>query len=89
MKKKLIIFCFVAVATVSAVLYVQSKSNLQDDLLLANVEALADDEEPNIFCRSKLFSACEQDQDHSCYFTIVNKKGEDIPCFISNYRNNI
>jgi len=45
MKKKLIIFCFVAVATVSAVLYVQSRSNVDNDLFMKNVEALAEEEE--------------------------------------------
>lgn len=44
MKKKLIIFCFVAVAAVSAGLYVQSPSGVDNDLLMTNVQALAEDE---------------------------------------------
>lgn len=45
MIKKLIFSIFVAVATFSAVIYVQSRSNIQNDVLKANVEALAGGEE--------------------------------------------
>ncbi len=44
MKKKLVVLCLAAVLAVSAFLFIQNRYDNQNDLLLANVEALADGE---------------------------------------------
>ncbi|MEA5005683.1 MAG: NVEALA domain-containing protein [Rikenellaceae bacterium] len=47
MKRKLVVLCLAAVLAVSAFLFIQNRYDNQNDLLLANVEALAEDEASN------------------------------------------
>ena len=90
MKKKLVVLSLAAVLAVSAFLFIQSRSDKQNDLLLANVEAFAGDEngsEYDIFCVSEARDACHPST-YVCYFWIVCSRG-DIPCFFPNKESNL
>ncbi len=87
MKKKLVVLSLAAVLAVSALLFIQSRSDKQNDLLLANVEALAGDENPgSIFCVGDKSVVCHESPG-ACYWWIGGSEG-DIKCFFPGFENN-
>lgn len=85
MKKKLVVLCLAAILAVSALLFIQSRSDSQNDLLLANVEALAEDEtSQGSLCRGSLDKCVIED---GCCYWWITTSGNDIKCFFEGFRN--